>query len=1033
MKKQISFVASFYRIVLMLCGLCLPVYGMAQTAIGMADLPYFCDFEDDAENANWVLNPNIGMITTPNAWVIGAANAYTGEKGLYVSRDGGTSATYAAANNVLIAYRDISLDMGDYDVAFDWVGIGNRDKGYLKVVFEGRDAASIKCLGNAVEPSWVSYAIPLMGGSTRLNNEASWQHVQTTVRIPRALANATDTRIFFIWVSDNSADNQASVVIDNFQLAKASPTGYPEDIHVSTYLNTSTVSWTGGADSYEILYRPKGVEEFVSVESSTPSLVLQGVPYGAYEFWICGRNGTDKTVYTIFPIVYLYETDCFDALNMYGVTFEYGKWDASKGRTVAGTSRLDDGTSSIYSRHTTHFDHAETDPRTRTVLPNGEVICLHTVPEDEYGSVRLGNWGTGSEYEEMTFRYTVESDMSALLLLKYAIVLENPDHNAADQPRFTVTVTDTEGNSVDTKCADVDFHAPTSSEWDDPEVQALWHEAHVSGREVIHWQEWRTIGINLEQYVGKELLITLTTYDCDQSGHFGYAYFTLRCSRTDVDGIPWGEDAETQSFEAPAGFNYAWFNVLDTLHKTDTLSTERIFYIDETDENDYICYVTYPTNPDCGFVFEASAKPHTPIAEIQYEWQPKDCKNGVFVRNASHIGMLHRSSGTMEHRYDLQIEHCRWTMPDGTVTDKPMYDGFFVPMPDEGGTLTYSMWAGVYVNDSLFQDSTTLTIDVPAIGPVEVHQYEDLCSGGEIEFPVGSGTMRRSKGDYKEEKKSLVTGCDSTTWLHLDVIQPLMTDVYDTICAEGTYWFVDEYVSEPRMHRKVLPALSTGCDSIVSLYLTRAERPMVSLQNAELCGEDALVFDVSHSEWVDSVKIIVQGQDEYVYDGRTPDMQVRIEPGTIRANASRYYAQVLSYMSWCEAYVDTCSFNINLSSNVVEVVLDNVFAVRNTENNGGYEMVSFQWYADGEPIRGATAPVFYAQDMSPETVYTVHVVLSNGMPLWICPFTLDSRTPIENVSQDGAPRYRKYLRDGHIYIEVNGNTYTLMGTGVTGL
>ena len=130
--------------------------------------------------------------------------------------------------------------------------------------------------------------------------------------------------------------------------------------------------------------------------------------------------------------------------------------------------------------------------------------------------------------------------MSALLLLKYAMVLENPDHSAKDQPRFTLTITDTQGNAIDTECADVDFHAPTSEEWSDTEVKALWHEATSSGK-LVHWQDWRTIGINLEQHVGKELVITFTSYDCDQGGHFGYAYFTLRCARTDVDGLPWGK------------------------------------------------------------------------------------------------------------------------------------------------------------------------------------------------------------------------------------------------------------------------------------------------------------------------------------------------------------------------------------------------------------------------------------------------------------------------------------------------------------
>lgn len=1000
---------------------------VAQTAVTMADLPYFCDFEEESENTNWVLNPSIETISTLNAWYVGSAEAYTGEKALYVSSDSGLTASYATIGNVLLAYRDVSLDRGTYDVAFDWMGMGNGLNGYVKVVFEARDTKSIKCLGNSVEPAWVSEAIPLMGGEEYLGDADSWQHIQASFSIPRALANAEDTRVFFIWVNNKArAGAPATIVIDNFQLAKASATGYPENIHVSTYLNYSTVSWTGGADSYEVLYRRKGDSTFVEVTTDTTEVVLNNVPYGAYEFWICGVNGEDKTVYTIFPTVYIYETDCFDVLNMYNADFEYGKWAATTGLQPSGYSRIDYGPDDIRSRQTTHFDTTEIDPRTIIRLPNKDTLALRTVPQGEAGSVRIGNWNTGSEYEQMSYHYTVESDMSALLLLKYAMVLENPDHSAKDQPRFTLTITDTQGNAIDTECGDVDFHAPTSAEWSDPEVKALWHESTASGK-LVHWQDWRMIGINLGQYVGKELIITFTSYDCDQGGHFGYAYFTLRCARTDVDGIPWGNDAETQLFTAPGGFNYAWFNQKDTLLQ-DTISTDRFFEVSEDDENDYICYATYPTNPDCGFSLEATAKPHSPIAEIQYQWVPENCQNGIFVRNACHLGLYHRAADTIEHRYDERMDNCRWTMPDGQSTTELYYEGFYVPVSDDGDTLTYSLWTGVWVNDSVFQDSVSLTIVVPAIGAQEVHLHEDLCNGESIEFPVGSGICYNVSGDYKEERLSLITGCDSTTWMHLNVIQPLYTTIEDTICAEGEYWFVDEYVSLPKEYTRILPCQTTGCDSIVTLHLARAERPVTRLLDDELCGDDALLFEVAHAEWMDSLKIEIPEQGTFVYTGRQSDLQCRIEPGIIRANSQRYQARLYTYMSWCDTYIDTCSFNMNISSDVVEVVLGNVFAIKDTEHNGGYDMTQFQWYADGEPITGATHAVLYAQDMPEGTVYTVQVVLADGTPLWICPFTIESRTPIEQVTATPAERYRKYLKNGLIYIDINGQTYNLLGT-----
>ena len=104
MKKQL------YIFMLLAVGLLLSAVDAWGAAITMADLPYRCDFEDDTENANWILNPSIETITTENAWVIGSANAYTGKQSLYVSQDGGATQTYAFTNNVLLAYRDVTLE-----------------------------------------------------------------------------------------------------------------------------------------------------------------------------------------------------------------------------------------------------------------------------------------------------------------------------------------------------------------------------------------------------------------------------------------------------------------------------------------------------------------------------------------------------------------------------------------------------------------------------------------------------------------------------------------------------------------------------------------------------------------------------------------------------------------------------------------------------------------------------------------------------------------------------------------------------------
>ena len=1020
-------------------------------AITMADLPYLCDFENETENADWVLNPSVNTITTANRWVIGNALAYTGEKSMYVSQDGGQTSTYASTNNVLLAYHDIILDAGDYDIAYDWIGTGNKTKGYLKIVYANRPNSGLKCIGNATEPSWVSTSVQLMGNNTSLVDGDAWRHVQARVTIPVAQAGKTTTRLLFVWVNTDVTvkDSITSIAIDNFQLAKASPNDYPSNIHVTTSQGTATVSWDGSSEGYEVMYRKRSEDAFATVAAVGTSVTLENIEYGAYEFWICGINGTDKTVYTVFPTVYLYETDCFDALNMYNAEFEYGTWTRT-GKTVKGNDRVDYGPSDVRSHHTTHFDLTEVDPRTVIMRGRDTLHCLKTVPDGEFGSVRLGNWNTGSEYESITFRYEVESNSNAVLLIHYAMVLENPDHTAQDQPRFTLDVLDESGVSIDTKCASVDFHAPTSQEWEDPDVRAIWHQltwvdtksSGSSNSHLVNWQEWKTIGINMEDYVGHTLTITLTAYDCDQGGHFGYAYFMLNCSRSDVDGLPWGEGSTTQMFTAPAGFDYAWFNrndvqFQDTIRNTNPAISPyitdggRYFYVQESDTNTYLCHVTYPTNPECGYWFDASAKPHNPKAEMDFLWTPAECQNGYIWWNKCHVMLTNQLTGEVEDRYDKQLDNCYLILDNGTDSlIKYPEEGTFVPMPAEGGTVHYAIWTSIYVNNTLFADTAWYDFEVPAIGPLETHLYDTICRGESVFFPEGAQTKYSNPGVYFDSLKSTITGCDSIIHFHLFVHEPREAQAFDTICIGGRYRFGDRTLTIPGYYTGLFMSMETGCDSVVTLQLFQAPAPKVALREQQLCADQPLLFAVENSMYVDNMHILIDNMIDTTEWLRRDNAEVTIPLSN--HNVGYHDAYVQLRLPWCETvWTDTLQFGISLASNLVELHWNDLISFLSPEYNGGLTFLAYQWYKEGVAIEGATKSYYYDPAMQPDTQYSVRVTMADGSEAWVCPFTpweVDPKNRNQGFEDVAAPtRARKTVRDGQLRIICNGKEYTAQG------
>ena len=174
--------------------------------------------------------------------------------------------------------------------------------------------------------------------------------------------------------------------------------------------------------------------------------------------------------------------------------------------------------------------------------------ALQLLPEGESQVIRLGNQQVGAEAEALVYRFTVDID-NAVLLLKFAVVLEDPGHDIMGQPRFTVLVTDSDGNLTE-ECAEYDVRASG----DIPGFQTYQGNRWLA----VRWRDWTNVGIDLSRYIGQEVQVQFITYDCKYSGHFGYAYFTASCMPNLLQLTECGTPFE---LSAPDGFDsYLWDN-----------------------------------------------------------------------------------------------------------------------------------------------------------------------------------------------------------------------------------------------------------------------------------------------------------------------------------------------------------------------------------------------------------------------------------------------------------------------------------------
>lgn len=158
--------------------------------------------------------------------------------------------------------------------------------------------------------------------------------------------------------------------------------------------------------------------------------------------------------------------------------------------------------------------------------------------------------GNGSESLTYHVKPTIENHF---YYIKFAVVLENPNHKIDEQPYFSITATDSEGN----KLANTNSYSVHAQDGLNDFTE------YNNGNSLIVWHDWSKILIDLGRYIGQEVCLTIKTNDCMQNGHFGYAYFTGGCTSS----IAQLElcDADNMILKLEDGFkSYSWNNGSDS-------------------------------------------------------------------------------------------------------------------------------------------------------------------------------------------------------------------------------------------------------------------------------------------------------------------------------------------------------------------------------------------------------------------------------------------------------------------------------------
>ncbi|MCQ2332981.1 MAG: hypothetical protein MJZ88_00005 [Paludibacteraceae bacterium] len=928
-----------------------------------------CDFENTIQNAQWHF-PTTDA--TPHQWTIGQAVNNGGLQSMYVTTKGHDTACYVNKDAIVYAYIDITLEKSSekFILSFDWMGVGyapNKTDGiYVFWVPDnddlGRPITFADQNNSSIPDILAPYALELNPalGDNALRGKASWQAwiSNNSSQSDSRLRGGQHRRLVFAWRSTTDGPVNPGACIDNINIVDGRACAAPSKLVVTTAGEDSLIlNWKGeGSALYEVGCYSYEKKEWKTLRVDTNYYVFQNIPEGFTDFYVrsvCYDENVQREYYSAKSqdsrFIYYPGNHCIDYITMTDDncftntedTKVSAVHDIDKVKWQQGMVTTDDPKT---SRHTLCTSKVEIDPNT-TNTTDGAMLKM--VPDGELASVRLGNWNTGGEAERVEFDFHVDVNVNPILVMKYAVVLQHPGESCIPNPGFRLRVLKKAGKkAIGNRCAMADFDYKAAADKD-------WHMSYPGGSSTdVRWKDWTTVGINLSEYDGEDLIIQLTTYDCGGGGHYGYAYFTLGCAKDNLDGQNCDGKPSTE-FSAPAGFNYRWYRKNDPTHTMATSwdgtpGNQQKFKIDSLDQNIYCVDVIFPEDSTCYFTLEACSQPHYPVADFNVKYTPHDCKNHITITNNAHVEDKNLKT---QQIVTSPVDSYKWDFGSIMgISDIAVGKSVEVLLPDSGGQFPITLSA---VTGNC-EDVRTITVDIPAVAPQLTVEDVIILKGESYMF---NDTLRSTDGVYVNSKLNY-QGCDSVSQLILTVHENLSAkfDEYLTLCADAPYWELPYQLSG--MRKGATYSLSWPFNT-----------EMPTIVREPIPANDVMVLPMPKQMYPDVYKALITFHDSLT--GTDPKIQ---------------------------DFVDTLTLHILYPDSVMTIRWNEVLAVRNASYNGGFEFTGYQWYKNGQPITGANESYYIEESGLDRTAtYCVLLTRADSMSIFTCPFDFNPSTGIDDV------------------------------------
>lgn len=1031
MKKRHSFLV---QVLLLLGVLVLPLQEIAAV-----QLPIELSFGTPQERSKWqfTTSANAGS----NQWVIGydPDYAYGDSCMLYITNDAGDTRAYtensiAYQSYTCMAYYPLdTLPVGDYTLNFRYRGQSPNSNTYIYMRVVPNPSLSYGP-DYYIHGQWHYYRYYTELGNSTSDMGKWWQEANCLFNVDGTAASYYLCVYFYSYSYNSTATpkDYLGYAVDAIQIYPTdnTPSCYqiPKSLTMGRAGNDAIISWAGNASEYQLEYfmNDTSANIYYSVDNITGlsyTIHSEDVPEGSYTFRVRSICGLDTSAWAAidYQLVYDISQHCMDYLNFDDpdVQPQYGYFSCP---WCYGTNKMDYGFLSPDSRHTEHHYPRDYDARTN--------YKLRTFPEGQPAAVRLGNWRTGAEAEDIVYNLYVTKDMG-ILQLRYALVMQLPGHLSSQQPRFTLEFLDSLGVLIDS-CGYVDFTAS-------PDLEASgdgWHREHVDGEADVIWKDWTLVGLNMRNYIGRNIKIRITSKDCSEGAHYGYAYFTLACSPGTMEGIHCG--MKPDHFTVDEGFFYRWYRKYD--NPIVVLGRDRTYQLTNSiDTATYCVDLINMLDTNCYFTMEASSLAYIPHSAGGAKYDPTNCQNYVqMVDSSTTQGVYWTPTGQKVVVKSLTgAEEYLWDFgPYGTSTEKTPR----VAVADGGDTLHVELHT--FMENKLCEDIIAFDFPVPPLEikrNVETHYF---CRGGSIDL---YGKTYTEEGDFIDTAKAW-TGCDSLSILAIRYFLADTIHYYDTLCvSDGSLIWNGQTITSTGEYFASIKSMIFDCDSIYNvlhLYAHPELSMAVNYTQQSLCagngsievpfaivagtptGYDLLFSDTAKAHgFIDRFDQPVLGTEDKVIITLNDDVW-----------AGQYLANLVFHNRDCDTKAFPITFEVFYDpDSLINQRWNDFLSVRKSAYDyfGGF--YDYQWYKDGALLPGQTGSQLYlpSEGLEEGSGYAVELTrTSDGVRIRSCDYfpTIEPTTVTLTV-------FPTVLESGervpvHIRIDQPGNARLYNQSGV---